>query len=72
MLAVALGGDSNKFSYTFPLLLPLSARESENVQNRCIKISKEVKSNNFCYRKVERAITLWGAQRKVQYCDSPI
>ena len=25
------------------------------------KLSKEIKSNNFCYRKVGRAITKWGA-----------
>ena len=31
------------------------------------KGSKEVKSNNFCYWKVERALTKWGA-KVVQYC----
>ena len=25
------------------------------------KLSKEIKSDNFCYRKVESAITKWGA-----------
>ena len=28
------------------------------------KRSKEVKSDNFCYRKVGRAITKWGATEK--------
>ena len=28
------------------------------------KISKEVKSDNFCYCKVGRAITKWGAKEK--------
>ena len=26
------------------------------------------KSDNYCYRKVGRAITIWGAIEKVQYC----
>ena len=30
------------------------------IQNR----SKEIKSDNFCYRKVGRAITKWGAIEK--------
>ena len=28
------------------------------------KIKQQVKSNNFCYCKVERAITNWGAREK--------
>ena len=28
------------------------------------KLSKEVKSDNFCYRKAGRAITKWGAIEK--------
>ena len=27
-------------------------------------LSKDIKSDNFCYRKVERAITKWGAIEK--------
>ena len=35
-----------------------------NLQNLYKKINKEVKSDNFCYRKVGRAITKWGAIEK--------
>ena len=28
------------------------------------KCTKQEKSDNFCYRKVERAITIWGAIEK--------
>ena len=31
-----------------------------NLQN----LRKEIKSDNICYRKVERAITKWGAMEK--------
>ena len=36
----------------------------KKVQNRDNKLSKEVKSDNFCYRKVGRAISKWGAIEK--------
>ena len=32
-----------------------------NVQNSYKDLIKEIKSDNFCYRKVGRAITKWGA-----------
>ena len=32
-----------------------------NLQNSYKNWSKEIKSDNFCYRKVGRAITKWGA-----------
>ena len=35
-----------------------------NLQNPYKNWSKEIKSDNFCYRKVERAITKWGAIEK--------
>ena len=35
-----------------------------NVQNWYKNISKEVKSNNFCYRKLGRVITIWAALDK--------
>ena len=35
-----------------------------NLQYQYKKLSKEVKSNNFCYRKVGRAITKWGEIEK--------
>ena len=35
-----------------------------NLQNSYKKWSKEIKSDNFCYRKVGRAITKWGAIQK--------
>ena len=35
-----------------------------NLQNLHKNRSKEVKSDNFCYRKVARAITKWGAIEK--------
>ena len=31
-----------------------------NLQNSNTNLSKEIKINNFCYRKVGRAITKWG------------
>ena len=33
------------------------------------KFSKEIKSNNFCYCKDERAIALWGATEKRKIFD---
>ena len=41
-----------------------------NLQNLYKNWSKEFKRNNFCYCKVGRAITEWGAIKKsqVQYC----
>ena len=35
-----------------------------NIQNTYKNLSKEIKSDNFCYRKVGRAITKWGAIEK--------
>ena len=35
-----------------------------NLQNLYKNWSKEIKSDNFCYRKVGRAITKWGAKEK--------
>ena len=35
-----------------------------NLQNLHKNLSKDIKSENFCYRKVERAITKWGAIEK--------
>ena len=35
-----------------------------NLQNLYKNLSKEIKSDNFCYRKVGRAITKWGAIEK--------
>ena len=35
-----------------------------NLQNLYKNLSKEIKSNNFCYGKVGRAITKWGAIEK--------
>ena len=35
-----------------------------NLQNSYKNLSKEIKSDNFCYRKVGRAITKWGSNRK--------
>ena len=35
-----------------------------NLQNSYKNLSKEIKSDNFCYRKVGRAITKWGAIEK--------
>ena len=35
-----------------------------NLQNLYKNWSKEIKSDNFCYRKVGRAITKWGAIEK--------
>ena len=35
-----------------------------NLQNLHENWSKEIKSENFCYRKVGRAITKWGAIEK--------
>ena len=35
-----------------------------NIQNSYKNLSKEIKSDNFCYRKVGRAITKWGAIEK--------
>ena len=32
-----------------------------NLQNLYKNLSKEIKSDNFCYHKVGRAITIWGA-----------
>ena len=32
-----------------------------NLQHSYKNLSKEIKSNNFCYRKVGTAITKWGA-----------
>ena len=37
-----------------------SSRESDT------KLRQRDKSDTFCYRKVERAITLWGAIEKVE------
>ena len=37
-----------------------------NLQNSYKNLSKEIKSENFCYRKVERVITKWGAIEKSQ------
>ena len=34
-----------------------------NLPNLYKNLSKEIKSDNFCYRKVERAITEWGAKK---------
>ena len=38
-----------------------------NLQNSYKNLSKDIKSDNFCYRKVGRAITKWGAIEKNQY-----
>ena len=38
------------------------------VQNLCKNRSKYIQSDNFCYRKIGRAITKQEQQRKVQYC----
>ena len=35
-----------------------------NLQKSYKNFSKEIKSDNFCYRKVGRAITKWGAIEK--------
>ena len=35
-----------------------------NLQNSYKNLSKEIKSDNFCYRKVGRAITNWAAIEK--------
>ena len=35
-----------------------------NAQNSYKNWSKEIKSDNFCYRKVGRAITKWGKNRE--------
>ena len=35
-----------------------------NLQSSYKNLRKEIKSDNFCYRKVGRAITKWGAQEK--------
>ena len=35
-----------------------------NLQNSYKNWSKEIKSDKFCYRKVRRAITKWGAIEK--------
>ena len=35
-----------------------------NLQNSYKNLSKEIKSDNFCYRKVGRAMTKWGAIEK--------
>ena len=40
--------------------------------NQCSKSIKKMKqrdkSDSYCYRKVGRAITIWGAKEKIQYC----
>ena len=38
-----------------------------NLQNSYKNWSKEIKSDNFCYRKVRRAITKWGAKEKLSF-----
>ena len=41
-----------------------------NLQNVYKTLSKEVKSDNFCYRKVGRALTKWGAiEKDIIYID---
>ena len=35
-----------------------------NLQNSYKNLSKKIKSDNFCYRKVGRAITKWGSNRE--------
>ena len=40
------------------------AIQKTNLQNPYKNVSKEIKSNNFCYPKVGRAITKWGAIEK--------
>ena len=42
-----------------------------NLQNLYKNKSKEIKSENFCYRKVEGAITKWGAIEKSSILLSP-
>ena len=39
-------------------------KPSTNLQNSYKNWSKEIKRDNFCYRKVGRAITKWGAIEK--------
>ena len=40
-----------------------------NIQNSYKNWSKEIKSDNFCYRKVGRAITKWGAIEKSTFLN---
>ena len=45
----------------------------KEAMNQCTKKeAKNANSDNFCYRKVGRAITFWKAVDKFQYCNSKI
>ena len=50
--------------FSYQICCAFDAKETMKYSSKPIKWIKEIKGDNFCYCKVGRAITLWGAIEK--------